>query len=93
MDNEPSTHVEDKASTPRLHQPALDGLRAIATWSVFAYHLGIHGAPGGYLGVDVFFVLSGYLITSLLLLEKQASGTIDLLRFWVRRASVCCRRC
>jgi len=89
MDNDPSTHVEDKASTPAPHlsyQPALDGLRAIAIVAVFAYHLGIEPARGGYLGVDVFFVLSGYLITSLLVLEERALGSIDLLRFWVRRA-------
>ena len=72
---------------PRLsYRPALDGIRAIAVSAVVAYHLGIEAMPGGFLGVDVFFVLSGYLITSLLLLERDATGSIDLGRFWMRRA-------
>jgi peptidoglycan/LPS O-acetylase OafA/YrhL len=68
------------------YRPALDGIRAIAVMAVFGYHLGVDQLRGGFLGVDVFFVLSGYLITTLLLLERSASGSIDLLRFWVRRA-------
>ena len=65
--------------------PALDGLRAFAVLAVIAYHMRMPWAPGGLLGVTVFFVLSGYLITSLLLIEHDESGTIDLPRFWLRR--------
>jgi peptidoglycan/LPS O-acetylase OafA/YrhL len=68
------------------HAPALDGLRAFAVAGVLLYHGGVAWMPGGFLGVDVFFVLSGYLITSLLLAEWGASRKIDLKRFWLRRA-------
>lgn len=64
--------------------PALDGVRGIAVAAVFVFHAG--QLVGGYLGVDMFFVLSGYLITSLLLVEGEHSGRIDLVRFWGRRA-------
>ncbi len=66
--------------------PALDGLRALAVIAVVAYHLGFGWARGGYLGVDLFFVLSGFLITSLLLEEHEASDRIALGAFWGRRA-------
>src|SRR6202012_6185487 len=66
--------------------PALDGLRAVAVALVLADHGGIPGMSGGFLGVDVFFVLSGFLITSLLLDELGRSGRIDLANFWIRRA-------
>jgi peptidoglycan/LPS O-acetylase OafA/YrhL len=65
------------------HVPALDGLRGVAVAGVVAFHLG--HLRGGYLGVDAFFVLSGYLITSLLVIEWRSTGTIDLRGFWVRR--------
>ncbi len=68
------------------YQPALDGLRAFAVAAVIAYHFGAGWASGGFLGVDAFFVLSGYLITSLLLTEWGRSGGISLAGFWVRRA-------
>jgi peptidoglycan/LPS O-acetylase OafA/YrhL len=69
------------------HLSGLDGLRALAVIAVLLYHVEIPGIPGGYLGVEVFFVLSGYLITSLLLAEAERScGRIDLKRFWIRRA-------
>ena len=63
--------------------PALDGLRAVSVAAVLAYHLGrLHG---GFLGVDVFFVVSGFLITRLLLLEREHTGGISLAAFWGRR--------
>ncbi len=68
------------------YRPGLDGLRAIAVSAVFLYHSRIDWLPGGFLGVDLFFVLSGYLITSLLLVEWEAGNRIDLRRFWLRRA-------
>ncbi|MDC0749037.1 acyltransferase family protein [Polyangium mundeleinium] len=66
------------------HLPALDGLRGLAVLGVLLFHDG--RLDGGYLGVDLFFVLSGYLIHSLLLAEWAKAGTIDLKAFWVRRA-------
>ena len=66
------------------HRRALDGVRGAAVLAVLLFHGG--KLEGGYLGVDLFFVLSGYLITSLLLAEAQATGTVKLLGFWARRA-------
>jgi peptidoglycan/LPS O-acetylase OafA/YrhL/lysophospholipase L1-like esterase len=66
--------------------PGIDALRAIAVLAVFLYHAGIGWIPGGFLGVDVFFVISGYLITSLLLSERQRTGGVRLGQFWLRRA-------
>ncbi|HKI40917.1 MAG TPA: acyltransferase family protein [Mycobacterium sp.] len=66
--------------------PGLDGLRAIAVALVLVGHGGIAGVCGGFIGVDVFFVLSGFLITSLLLDELGRTGRIDLTGFWIRRA-------
>ncbi|MCV7145268.1 acyltransferase family protein [Mycobacterium riyadhense] len=66
--------------------PALDGLRAIAVALVLVGHGGIPGVSGGFIGVDIFFVLSGFLITSLLLDELGRTGRIDLTGFWIRRA-------
>ena len=65
---------------------ALDGIRAVAVAGVVLYHAGARWLPGGFLGVDLFFVLSGFLITSLLLAEREATGRIDLPAFWARRA-------
>ncbi|MFL5845473.1 MAG: acyltransferase family protein [Solirubrobacteraceae bacterium] len=74
-------------AAPTLQRvPALDGLRAIAVGGVLLFHGGVSAVPGGFLGVDVFFVLSGYLITSLLLTERAANGRISLPHFWMRRA-------
>ena len=64
---------------------SFDGLRAVAVIAVIAFHARLGLAPGGYLGVDVFFVLSGFLITGLLHREMQAAGRIDLVAFWFRR--------
>ncbi len=70
----------------KRYVPGLDGLRAIAVLAVIAYHLNLEWAPGGLLGVTIFFVLSGYLITNLLLIEWDLTERIDLAGFWVRRA-------
>jgi peptidoglycan/LPS O-acetylase OafA/YrhL len=67
------------------YRPFLDGLRAVAVLAVVGYHLELSWFPGGFLGVDVFFVLSGYLITRLLLAEKSGAGRIDFLGFYARR--------
>jgi peptidoglycan/LPS O-acetylase OafA/YrhL len=66
--------------------PGLDGLRAFAVVAVLLYHAGLAWIPGGFLGVEVFFVVSGYLITALLLAEMRERGRIDLKAFWMRRA-------
>lgn len=66
--------------------PALDGIRALAVLAVIFYHLGYGWAQGGLLGVNVFFVLSGYLITDLLLGEYKKNGFVKLKMFWLRRA-------
>ena len=74
---------------PRMrYLPGLDGLRALAVTAVLLYHYKEDGSwlPGGYLGVEVFFVISGFLITALLLAETKRTGTIDLGSFWARRA-------
>lgn len=64
---------------------SLDGLRALAVIAVIAYHLDLRFACGGLLGVTVFFVLSGYLITGLLMAELEETGTVNLPQFWLRR--------
>src|SRR6478672_13258865 len=64
----------------------LDGIRALAIVGVLLYHGGVVWAAGGFLGVEVFFVLSGFLITSLLIAEWRRSATIALRAFWARRA-------
>src|SRR5436305_4518692 len=68
------------------YMPGLDGLRAIAVLAVILFHLGFDWAPGGLLGVGIFFTLSGYLITDILLSQLSQRGKIDLLRFWAARA-------
>ena len=65
--------------------PAIDGLRAVAVIAVILYHLGFKWIPGGFLGVDLFFVISGYVITRLLLDSIQRSGGLDLRAFYVAR--------
>jgi peptidoglycan/LPS O-acetylase OafA/YrhL len=68
------------------YMPGLDGLRAIAVLAVIVFHLGFDWAPGGLLGVGIFFTLSGYLITDILLAQLNGQGKIDFLRFWAARA-------
>lgn len=67
------------------YRPDIDGLRAIAVMGVVAYHSGLPGIPGGFVGVDVFFVISGFLITGLLAAEFERSGSISFRSFFVRR--------
>ena len=85
-DEGPHPRSVTASSVRGRHLRALDGLRALAVLAVLAYHLGFSWAKGGYLGVDLFFVLSGFLITSLLLEEHEDTGTVALARFWGRRA-------
>ncbi len=66
-------------------QPGLEGLRGLAVAGVLVFHGGFEWATGGFLGVSTFFTLSGFLITTLLLLEHQSTGTISLRKFWGRR--------
>ena len=68
------------------YMPGIDGLRAIAVVAVILYHAEFGFIPGGFLGVEVFLVISGYLITSLLILERVRTGKVDLKEFWTRRA-------
>ena len=70
----------------RRYQPELDGLRGMAIAFVLLFHLGLSWMPGGYVGVSVFFTLSGYLITRLLLDEVDTRRTVALGRFYARRA-------
>jgi peptidoglycan/LPS O-acetylase OafA/YrhL len=73
-------------NTPRLSfRPDIEGLRAVAILLVVAVHAGVPWLPGGFVGVDVFFVLSGYLITGLLVKEASDTGQMQLLQFYVRR--------
>jgi len=67
------------------YMPGLDGLRALAVLAVIAYHLNLDWAPGGLLGVCLFFVLSGYLITNILLTQWEESQSLNLKNFWLRR--------
>jgi peptidoglycan/LPS O-acetylase OafA/YrhL len=78
--------VAASAGASRTYQPALDGIRALAVGGVLLYHLDVDWAAGGFLGVEVFFVLSGFLITGLLFGEWRRTGGIDLVGFYRRRA-------
>lgn len=68
------------------YMPSLDGLRALSVLAVIVYHANKLWLPGGFLGVEVFFVISGYLITLLLLAETEQYGSVSLKQFWLRRA-------
>jgi peptidoglycan/LPS O-acetylase OafA/YrhL len=79
------SHAQPIAETGWRHRPALDGIRAIAVYLVVAYHAGVPSLTGGFVGVDLFFVLSGFLVTSVLLDEHRRTGGIDLAGFYARR--------
>src|ERR1044071_5244454 len=81
-----SSDAKTASRQDRAFRPDIEGLRGIAVLSVVLFHCGVAGVSGGFVGVDVFFVLSGYLITGLLLQESQRNGRISLPRFYARRA-------
>lgn len=81
----PAADHQTPARPKSRYIPALDGLRTLAVVAVVLYHLNLTWAQGGLLGVTIFFVLSGYLITRLLLNEVAKTGRIDLKSFWIRR--------
>jgi peptidoglycan/LPS O-acetylase OafA/YrhL len=82
-----SRDANARGDRPSLgHVPGLDGVRTFAVLAIIAFHTGLNSVPGGFYGVDAFFVLSGFLITSLLVKEWGGSGTIRLRRFWAARA-------
>lgn len=75
-----------RSSALLTYMPSLDGIRALSVLAVVVYHANKSWLPGGFLGVEVFFVISGYLITLLLLAESESNGSISLKQFWIRRA-------
>ena len=82
------SYPEDRGNTTKTHAraPGLDGVRALAVLAVMGFHAGASELSGGFLGVDVFFVLSGFLITDLLVVQYDRLGRLDLRGFWGRRA-------
>lgn len=81
------TGEREAGHTPSLsYRPALDGLRAVAVIAVMIFHGASSALPGGWLGVDLFFVISGFLITTLLLTERDRWGSTDFVSFWAGRA-------
>lgn len=77
------SHPNEKTTSFR---PDIQGMRAVAVSSVVLFHAGISGFSGGFLGVDIFFVISGFLIVGLLIDEADRTGCIDVLHFWSKRA-------
>ncbi|TCM96218.1 peptidoglycan-N-acetylmuramate O-acetyltransferase [Paenibacillus sp. BK033] len=78
--------MEDNMNSKKRYMPGIDGLRALSVLAVIAYHLNMKWAQGGLIGVAIFFVISGYLITDQILIQKQRHGRLDLKDFWIRRA-------
>ena len=77
---------QGETTKTRTRAPGLDGVRALAVLAVMGFHEGASGLSGGFLGVDIFFVLSGFLITDLLISRYNEVGRLDLKDFWARRA-------
>ena len=86
MTNATTAPVAPATATPRGFRPDVEGLRAIAVVTVLWFHAGLGGITGGFAGVDIFFVISGFLITGQLVREVERSGRISLPRFYARRA-------
>ncbi len=86
MAKERSTIPQGRPISAVPYLPGLDGVRALAVMAVILYHAGVSWMPGGFLGVEVFFVISGYLITLLLLAEHERTGRISISAFYGRRA-------
>ena len=80
----PSPMVDISNTSHIRYRPHIDGLRGIAILAVVLYHAKLFGITGGFVGVDVFFVISGFLITSIIVRDIRA-GTFSLLGFWERR--------
>ena len=85
---QPKKHTDKRAKPKKgvRYIPALDGLRALAVLAVIAYHTGLPGCEGGLMGVTVFFVISGYIVTKILLVEFARTGRISFKDFYIRRA-------
>ena len=92
MSSRTAAHISSSFSAPKRqlsrvpYLPGLDGMRAIAVVAVMLYHANHTWLSGGFLGVEVFFVISGYLITLLLIGEHERNGRVNLKQFWLRRA-------
>jgi len=80
-----SAHSPLPSSEAFTHRPALDGLRTVAVYLVVLFHSELSWMRGGFIGVDLFFVLSGFLVTNVMLAEHRATGSIQLRRFYARR--------
>src|SRR5690242_16250050 len=76
---------ESTAPGAEKYSPALDGVRGLAVLAVVAFHSRESWFPGGFVGVDIFFVLSGFLITRILIAERRRTGTVSFRRFYIRR--------
>ena len=82
----PNEEVQDRRPAPKEFRPDIEGLRAVAVLAVVLFHADVPGVGGGFVGVDVFFVISGFLITGLLWREVSTAGTVRLRRFYGARA-------
>ena len=85
MNTSVSKQSTNESLNSKRYMPGLDGLRALSVLAVIAYHLNFPWASGGFLGVGIFFTLSGYLITDQLMMEWRNTGKINLRNFWIRR--------
>jgi peptidoglycan/LPS O-acetylase OafA/YrhL len=83
---EPDVAVRPAGAPPRRQRGDIQGLRAVAVVMVLLYHAGVPFVRGGFAGVDVFFVISGFLITGLIVREIERTGGLSLIGFWARRA-------